>query len=214
MAEVPDVPETSDRTLNRMVGATVVVLSVLLTIGNIKDGNIVQNMQGDQASKIDLWNEYQATKIKAHLSEDTAAMLAAMGKSPESAAATKTAARYHSESKGLQDQAKTAEADYDVQGRRDDQFDLAERLHVDRAGHQRHFGTDRKSAAVDDRLGRSGAGAVVFGGGVSGIADPPGCAGGVSDVAAVTPAQAAARTVVRKRAPRWPRRLRRGDGLL
>ncbi|MDB5702699.1 MAG: hypothetical protein JWL66_2898 [Sphingomonadales bacterium] len=126
MAEIPEVAETSDRTLNRMVGATVVVLSVLLTIGNIKDGNIVQNMQGDQASKIDLWNEYQATKIKAHLSEDTASMLGAMGQSPESAAATKTAVRYRSESKGLQDQAKAAEADYDVQGRRDDQFDLAE----------------------------------------------------------------------------------------
>lgn len=126
MTEGVDVPETSDRTLNRMVGATVVVLSVLLTVGNIKDGNIVQNMQGDQASKIDLWNEYQATKIKAHLSEDTATMLSAMGKLPESTAATKTAARYHAESKGLRDQAKAAEADYDVQGRRDDQFDLAE----------------------------------------------------------------------------------------
>jgi hypothetical protein len=126
MAEVPDVPESSDRTLNRMVGATVVVLSVLLTIGNIKDGNIVQNMQGDQASKIDLWDEYQATKIKAHLSEDTAMMMSAMGKAQEGAAATKTAARYRSESKSLQDQAKAAESDYDVQGRRDDQFDLAE----------------------------------------------------------------------------------------
>src|ERR1700712_1821520 len=126
MADVPEVPETSDRTLNRMVGATVVVLSVLLTIGNIKDGNIVQNMQGDQASKIDLWDEYQSTKIKAHLSEDTALMLAAVGKAQESASATKTATRYHGEAKGLQDQAKAAEADYDVQGRRDDQFDLAE----------------------------------------------------------------------------------------
>ncbi|WP_293881825.1 DUF4337 domain-containing protein [Sphingomonas sp.] len=126
MAEVVDVPETSDRTLNRMVGATVVVLSVLLTIGNIKDGNIVQNMQGDQASKIDLWNEYQATKIKAHLSEDTATLLSATNKPQESAAAAGAAARYRSESKDLQDQAKAAESDYDVQGRRDDQFDLAE----------------------------------------------------------------------------------------
>lgn len=126
MTEGVDVPETSDRTLNRMVGATVVVLSVLLTVGNIKDGNIVQNMQGDQASKIDLWDEYQATKIKAHLSEDTAMMLAAVDKSEASAVATKNAAHYRLESKSLQDQAKGAEADYDVQGRRDDQFDLAE----------------------------------------------------------------------------------------
>jgi hypothetical protein len=126
MTEGVDVPETSDRTLNRMVGATVVALSVLLTIGNIKDGNIVQNMQADQASKIDLWDQYQATKVKAHLSEDTAMMLTALDKIPESAAATKTAARYRSESRGLQDQARSAETDYDVQGRRDDQFDLAE----------------------------------------------------------------------------------------
>lgn len=130
MSEIIDAiesaPAASDRTLNRMVGATVVVLSVLLTIGNIKDGNIVQNMQGDQASKIDLWDEYQATKIKAHLSEDTAMLMSAMMKTAETAAATTTARHYRSEAEGLRKQAKAAEADYDVQGHRDDQFDLAE----------------------------------------------------------------------------------------
>jgi hypothetical protein len=96
----------------------------MMAVGNIKDGNIVQNMQADQASKIDLWNEYQATKIKAHLSEDSAALLAAVHGEP--AGKTRDAVRYQGEAKALQLKAKASEADYDVQGRRDDQFDLGE----------------------------------------------------------------------------------------
>ncbi len=124
MTEGIDIPETSDRTLNRMVAVTVVALSVMMAVGNIKDGNIVQNMQADQASRIDLWNEYQATKIKAHLSEDTAATLTSLGKSAD--VPTAAAGRYRKEADALSTRAKAAEADYDVQGRRDDQCDLAE----------------------------------------------------------------------------------------
>ena len=124
MSDVPEIPESRDRTLNRLVGATVVVISIMMALGNIKDGNIVQAMQGDQASKIDLWNEYQATKLKAHLSEDTAATLAALGKPSD--VHTAAGARYRRETGDLSAKAKAAEADYDIQGRRDDQFDLAE----------------------------------------------------------------------------------------
>ncbi len=126
MTEGVETPEANDRMLNRMVAVTVVALSVMMAVGNIKDGNIVQNMQADQASKIDLWNEYQATKLKAHLSEDTASLLSAAGATGSGAKAAASAARYRAEADGLQSQARAAEADYDVQGRRDDQFDLAE----------------------------------------------------------------------------------------
>ena len=95
-----------------------------MAVGNIKDGNIVQAMQADQASKIDLWNEYQATKIKAHLSRDSAATLTAIGH--DSGSMLRDAGRYDTEARGLSAQAKAAQDDYDIQGRRDDQFDLAE----------------------------------------------------------------------------------------
>ena len=48
-----------------MVATTVVALSAVMAVGKIKDDNIVQAMQADQACKIDLWNEYQATRLKA-----------------------------------------------------------------------------------------------------------------------------------------------------
>ena len=36
-------------------------------LAGVKDGNLVQSMQQAQASSIDLWNEYQATRIKRHV---------------------------------------------------------------------------------------------------------------------------------------------------
>ena len=55
MSEGIDIPESKDRRLNRMVATTVVALSVVMAVGKIKDDNICQAMQADQASKIDLW---------------------------------------------------------------------------------------------------------------------------------------------------------------
>ena len=123
MSDIPDVPESSDRRLNRMVAITVVALSITMAIGKIKDDNIGQAMQADQASKIDLWGEYQATRIKGHGEENAATLL---GAAPAAAAASTSAARYAGEAKGLKAQALAAQADYDRQSRRDDQFDLSD----------------------------------------------------------------------------------------
>jgi len=127
MTDVVDAPEGGNKRLNRMVATTVVVLSIVMAIGKIKDDNIVQAMQADQASKIDLWNEYQATKIKAHDREIEAALLARLApKAPEIAAATADSRHYQAEARDLKGQAEAAAKDYDVQGRRDDQFDLSD----------------------------------------------------------------------------------------
>jgi hypothetical protein len=129
MTDVVDAPEGGNRRLNRMVATTVVALSVVMAVGKIKDDNIVQAMQADQASKIDLWNEYQATKLKAHAREIEAVMLDQLGHGGAAAAATASTAenkRYASEAKSLRAKAQAAENDYDVQGRRDDQFDLSD----------------------------------------------------------------------------------------
>ena len=127
MTEAVDTPEGGDKRLNRMVAVTVVALSVIMAVGKIKDDNIVQAMQADQASKIDLWNEYQATRIKAHAREIEAALLTRLAPgSPEIAAATADSSRYRVEARALRTQAEAAARDYDIQGRRDDQFDLSD----------------------------------------------------------------------------------------
>jgi hypothetical protein len=95
MTDVVDAPEGGNRRLNRMVATTVVALSIVMAVGKIKDDNIVQAMQADQASKIDLWNEYQATRIKAHGRDIEAALLGRLAPgAPEIAAATADNQRY------------------------------------------------------------------------------------------------------------------------
>lgn len=129
MSEGIEAPEGNNRLLNRLVATTVVILSVAMAISNIKDGNIVQTMQADQAASIDLWSEYQATRIKGH-DQKIAAILFKQNKSAEAQAAAADAdhetKRYAEEAEGLKTQALAAKTDYDVQGRRDDQFDLGE----------------------------------------------------------------------------------------
>ena len=123
MSDVPDIPEASDKRLNRAVAATVVVLSVAMALSNIKDGNIVQTMQQAQATQIDSWNEYQATRLKLHMEEIAAAQA---GRGEDAARAGAAVRKYAAESPRLKAQALAAKEDYDKAGYRDDQFDLAD----------------------------------------------------------------------------------------
>jgi hypothetical protein len=122
--------EAKDKRINRMVALTVVILSVATGLGNIKDGNIVQAMAQAQASSLDRWNEYQATRTKLHIIETARAQLAA---APASVAVQKTvaefekdAAKYRAESPSLAREAKGFSEDYDALNVHDDQFDAAE----------------------------------------------------------------------------------------
>jgi len=129
MSEAIEAPEGNNRILNRFVATTVVILSVVTAMNNIKDGNIVQNMQADQASSVDLWNQYQASRLKGQNLEIAGIMLRQNPSPSAQAAAAKSeqgAASYAVYSKQLMGRAKAARADYDRQGRRDDQFDLGE----------------------------------------------------------------------------------------
>lgn len=128
MTDAPELPELEtsevrDRRLNRTVAVTVVILSVTMALVNIKDGNIVQNMQAAQATQIDRWNEYQATRLKLHMEE-----IAAASGGPAAARATTQIAKYNRESTDLKAQAIAAKAEYDANNYRDDQFDLADGL--------------------------------------------------------------------------------------
>ena len=106
-----------NRRLNRLVAMTVVVLSIAMALTKIKDDNIVQAMQADKAASVDTWSEYQATRVKLHITQGLSAL---------HPAAADTIAKYQSESQALKAKADAFEADYDRQGYRDDQFDLSD----------------------------------------------------------------------------------------
>jgi hypothetical protein len=127
--ESSDIPGTGNRKMNRMIAVTVVVLSVSMALTKIKDDNIVQAMQADTAAKIDSWNEYQAARVKLHIDEVAANTyhLAATAMADGAVGnAESNIAKYRRESGALKAQAQAAAADYDLQGRRDDQFDLSD----------------------------------------------------------------------------------------
>jgi hypothetical protein len=121
--DLPDVAETRDKRLNRAVAITVVLMSVTMALVNIKDGNIVQNMEAAQSAKVDTWNEYQAARLKLHMEESAAA-----GGGERAAHATAQLAKYQQESAKLKAEAEAAQADYDHNNYRDDQFDLSDGL--------------------------------------------------------------------------------------
>lgn len=124
-----NIPGTGNRSMNRAIALTVVILSVSMALTKIKDDNIVQAMQADTAAKIDSWNEYQAARVKLHIEEvavtgyrltSGAAAAHAVG------AAEANIAKYRMETGTLKAQATGYASDYDAQGRRDDQFDLSD----------------------------------------------------------------------------------------
>jgi len=121
--------EAKDKRINRLVALTVVVLSVAMGFGNIKDGNIVQAMAQAQANSLDRWNEYQATRTKLHIVETARAQLSvATGATVQKAIAgfDADAAKYKVESPRLAAEAKAFSDQYDALNVHDDQFDAAE----------------------------------------------------------------------------------------
>jgi hypothetical protein len=128
--------EAKDKRLNRRVALTVVMLSVFMGLGNIKDGNIVQSMQQAQSDEVDRWNEYQATKLKAHavqIALTEIRMLPTDGRAADqqrmvAASFQKQLAKYRNEGPKLAADAKQASARFDALNVHDDQFDASEAL--------------------------------------------------------------------------------------
>lgn len=128
--------EAKDKSLNRQVAITVVVLSIFMGLCGVKDGNIVQAMQQAQSNGVDSWGEYQATKTKLHIDETALAqtrfMAAAGGGKVAEATGAETArlsaqiAKYKTEIPTLKTQAQGFQAQYDALNVHDDQFDAAD----------------------------------------------------------------------------------------
>jgi ribosomal protein L12E/L44/L45/RPP1/RPP2 len=136
MSDVSAAPEGGgNRKLNRAVGISVVVLSTVMALGKVKDDNIVQAMQKAKADAVDTWSEYQAARLKLHLSEASLAQARTVAAAvPAAAAALQAQAteqqaaidKYTARSKELSDKAKAYEQSYDAMNYRDDQFDMAD----------------------------------------------------------------------------------------
>ena len=128
--------EGDDKRLNKLVAATVVILTVFMAISKVKDDNIVQAMQKAKSESVDAWTEYQAARIKLHVDENGLAqlrLLEASMASVDKAIAGKQAAEYESDIKKYQARsaetmakAKALEAEYDRLNFRDDQFDMSD----------------------------------------------------------------------------------------
>ena len=101
--------QAKDKRINRMVAITVVILSVFTGVCTIKDGNIVQAMDQAQSNSVDAWSQYQATRTKLHLAQDTETMLGVMTAGPSAIRARAALARldgeiakYQAEAPGLE----------------------------------------------------------------------------------------------------------------
>ncbi|MDI1295339.1 MAG: DUF4337 domain-containing protein [bacterium] len=127
--------EAKDRTLNRRVAITVVILSVFTGLCTIKDGNIVQAMQQAKADSVDHWGEYQATKTKWHIAQTARSeiiLIAGARPSPPALATLRSLdseiAKYKAAAPRLAAQAQGFANQYDAINVHDDQFDASDAL--------------------------------------------------------------------------------------
>ena len=129
-----DDAEGDNKRLNRLVAATVVILTVFMAISKVKDDNIVQAMQKAKSESVDAWAEYQSARVKLHIEENSLATLRLLETTGvDKALAAKQAAEYEADIKKYQarsaetmKKAKDLEAEYDRLNFRDDQFDMSD----------------------------------------------------------------------------------------
>jgi len=130
--------EKSKSRLNALVAVTVALLATFLAICNIKDGNIVQNMQQAQAKSLDYWAWYQARKVRADVAEGNLVQVRLQSLSAPATVRAEYArtiaelkaqvAHQKSEADKTQREAQQADKDYNNLNFHDDQFDATEAL--------------------------------------------------------------------------------------
>jgi Domain of unknown function (DUF4337) len=126
--------KTADRKLNSLVAITVLLVSVFLSISKLKDDNLVRKMDFVKADSVDIWNEYQAERLKLHGDENASqAVMILPAKNGQAADAEKgrlekQIAKYTAQSNVLANRARNADALYKVLEFRHDQFDMEDSI--------------------------------------------------------------------------------------
>lgn len=127
--------------LNTVIAALVAATATLMALNNVRDGNIVQDMQKAQSRSVDAWAYYQAKGTKENFAAAAREQLEIMrdtapNPTPELRAMfDKNIARYaaqekkyEAEKEDIKRQAEGYEKQYDELNRHDDQFDMSEAL--------------------------------------------------------------------------------------
>ena len=127
--------------LNTVIAALVAATATLMALNNVRDGNIVQDMQKAQARSVDERAYYQAKGTKENFAAAAREQLEIMreatpNSTPELRAMfEKNIARYaaqekkyEAEKEDIKRQAEGYEKQYDELNRHDDQFDMSEAL--------------------------------------------------------------------------------------
>jgi Domain of unknown function (DUF4337) len=138
IGEAVENAEKSHDGLNNLIAILVALLATFMALCNIKDGNIVQSMQQDQAKAVDQWSYYQAKGMKENLAESVRDQIQLRkeqpGLSPQESALLDQqikkydgiVAKYVKEKEDIKKTAEEAEKDYDRLNVHDDQFDMSE----------------------------------------------------------------------------------------
>ena len=119
--------------LNAYVAVTVAILSVISAISNVKNSNLAQQMAFTKGNAVDVWNQYQSTRIKLHTDEDALGTISfANGNEAARAAEVKRLqtriAKYTAESRELMEKAKGEDERYERLDLHHEQFDMVEAL--------------------------------------------------------------------------------------
>ncbi|MFZ9790834.1 MAG: DUF4337 domain-containing protein [Gemmataceae bacterium] len=134
--EIPEKKEDSNNPLDTCVGLMVVLIATFIGICNVKDDNIVQQMQLKQMDRNDNWAWFQARNIRQGVYEGTAATLSVPfpGENEEikklrEARAEEYRKKAESQEKKAEKQkadAEQANEEYEKLNDKDDQFDLCD----------------------------------------------------------------------------------------
>lgn len=116
--------------LNSRIAILVALTATFMTICNIKDGNIVQNMARAEAQRVNYWSYYQAKSTKQNMTEEMLDVLDSRQAANREIIRKyrEKITRYESEKKEIMAKAEEQENYYNDLNVYDDQFDLTEAL--------------------------------------------------------------------------------------
>lgn len=139
LAEAQEKGKEGDQRLNAAVAASVAIGATFMALCNVKDGNIVQGMQQNQAQAVNAWSYFQAKSTKQNLAEAAIDQLTALrdatsNLTPEQRAAldkrivdhVARVKRYETEKEDIKKDAQKHEKEIERLNVHDDQLDMAE----------------------------------------------------------------------------------------